>query len=227
MERERREVTQEKLKQFSLDLERVEAFMRNPSEFRGLRSIKDELHLRDSALSEFVEFDLGIVRGLAYYTGLVFEVFDRGKKERALAGGGRYDKLLSLMSDGSIDLPAVGFGMGDVVLANLIDEIPAAKAKLDAWLATERAADVFVVVAKEERRSDALALVQRLRDAGLRTDFPLTAAKIGKQFQTAEALGARYAVLVGDEWPRVKLKLLATREEREVTLDELLAQLAS
>jgi len=99
----------------------------------------------------------------------------------------------------------------------------AAKAQLDAWLARERAADVYVVIAKEERRPEALALVQRLRDAGQRTDFPLTAAKIGKQFQTAEQLGARIAVLVGDEWPQVKVKTLATREEQLIAADAVLA----
>jgi histidyl-tRNA synthetase len=179
-------------------------------------------HLKPRGLMEFVEVDFTIVRGLAYYTGVVFEVFDRSKNERALAGGGRYDKLLSLMSDGKTDLPALGFGMGDVVLANLINDTPAAKAQLDAWLARERAADVYVVIAKEERRPDALALVQRLRDAGQRTDFPLTAAKIGKQFQNAEQLGARIAVLVGDEWPQVKVKVLATREETLVAADSVL-----
>ena len=173
-------------------------------------------------LEPYIELDTKIVRGLAYYTGVVFEVFDRSKNERALAGGGRYDKLLSLMSDGKVDMPALGFGMGDVVLANLINDTPAAKAQLDAWLARERAADVYVIIAKEERRPEALGLVQRLREAGQRTDFPLTAAKIGKQFQTAEQLGARFAVLVGDEWPQVKVKTLATREERLVAPDELL-----
>jgi histidyl-tRNA synthetase len=153
-------------------------------------------------------------------------VFDRSKNERALAGGGRYDKLLGIMSDGKVHLPALGFGMGDVVLANLIEETPAAKARLDAWLARERAADLYVVIAKEERRADALALVQRLRDAGHRTEFPLTAAKVGKQFQTAEQLGATRAILVGDEWPRVKVKTLASREEILIPAEEVAARLS-
>ena len=72
---------------------------------------------------------------------------------------------------------------------------------MDAWIAQEHAADIFVVIAKEERRSEALAILEQLRDAGLRVDFPLTAAKVGKQFQTAEQVGAEFAVLVGDEWP--------------------------
>jgi histidyl-tRNA synthetase len=172
-----------------------------------------------------VEIDYAIVRGLAYYTGVVFEVFDRSKNERALAGGGRYDKLLSLMSDGKVELPALGFGMGDVVLANLIHDTPAAKEKMDAWLKREHACDVYVVVAKEERRADALALVQKLRDAGQRVDFPLTAAKVGKQFQMAEQLGASRAVLVGDEWPLVKVKTLATREEVLAPVEEVMGAL--
>ena len=183
--------------------------------------------LNARGLGAYVEIDYAIVRGLAYYTGVVFEVFDRSKNERALAGGGRYDKLLSLMSDGKVDLPALGFGMGDVVLANLIDDTSAAKAAMEAWLKEQRACDIYVVVAKEERRADALALVQRLRDAGLRVDFALAAAKVGKQFQTAEQLGATRAVLVGDEWPQVKVKTLATREEVLVPVAELEAALSS
>ncbi len=184
-------------------------------------------HLGPRNLQQFLEVDFSIVRGLAYYTGVVFEVFDRSKNERALAGGGRYDKLLSLMSDGKVDLPALGFGMGDVVLANLINDTPAAKAQLDAWLARERSADVYIIIAKEERRPEALALVQRLREAGQRTDFPLTAAKIGKQFQTAEQLGARFTVLVGDEWPQVKVKTLATRGEVLIPDEEVVAHIAT
>ena len=113
--------------------------------------------------------------------------------------------------------------MGDVVLANLIEETPAAKAKMDAWCAAQHACDIYVVIAKEELRPQALALVQELRDSGRRTDFALAPAKVGKQFQAAENLGARLAVVIGEEWPRVKVKTLATREERELSKDELLS----
>jgi histidyl-tRNA synthetase len=219
-ERNPPEKTDAALAKFGLTAQQVLDFMRSKTATAELAPILADLTAR--GLGGFVEIDYAIVRGLAYYTGVVFEVFDRSKNERALAGGGRYDKLLSLMSDGKTDLPALGFGMGDVVLANLINDTPTAKAQLDAWLARERAADVYVVIAKEERRPDALALVQRLRDAGQRTDFPLTAAKIGKQFQNAEQLGARIAVLVGDEWPQVKVKVLATREETLVAADSVL-----
>jgi histidyl-tRNA synthetase len=201
-----------KLAEFGVELEAVRSFIADPSaEAAKLQGILADLKAR--GLAEFVEVDLTIVRGLAYYTGLVFEVFDRGGKERALAGGGRYDGLLELMSDGKVKMPALGFGMGDVVLANLLEEVPAAKARRDTWLAARRAAEVYVVVAEETRRLEALGVVQALREAGWRTDYALSAAKVGKQFQTAETLGAQFAVVVGAEWPQLKVKQLATREE--------------
>ena len=166
-------------------------------------------------LSGFVQPDLSIVRGLAYYTGVVFEIFDRSKNLRALAGGGRYDGLVKGLSDGAADLPAIGFGMGDVVLGHLIDETPAAAEKLQAALALT--SDVFVVIADESRRAEALQIVQTCRELGLSTDFPLKSAKVGKQFQEAENLGATHAVVIGQEWPQIKLKHLATRAEQ--TLD--------
>jgi histidyl-tRNA synthetase len=173
-------------------------------------------YLTPRGLLKYVEVDFSIVRGLAYYTGVVFEIFDRGRKERALAGGGRYDELLGLMSDGRISMPALGFGMGDVVLANLMSDTGGAKARRDAWIAQSNAADIFVVIAREERRSEALHLVQQLRDSGLRVDVSLGPAKVGKQFQSAEQVGAWLSVLVGDEWPQVKIKTLATRQEEQI-----------
>ena len=219
IEREDATTIEAKLKAFGISLSQVRDFMAKPRADDDLNSTFAELERR--GLTKFIELDPAIVRGLAYYTGFVFEIFDRSKKERALAGGGRYDNLLSLMSDGKVNLPALGFGMGDVVLANLIDDTPHAKAKMDAWIAQEHAADIFVVIAKEERRPEALAILQQLRDAGLRVDFPLTAAKVGKQFQTAEQVGAEFAVLVGDEWPEVKIKTLATRREDQIPHTEL------
>ena len=218
-ERAPQEKTTVALAKFGMSADALLAFMRSKEPTAELAPILADLQAR--GLGAFVEVDYAIVRGLAYYTGVVFEVFDRAKNERALAGGGRYDRLLSLMSDGKVDLPALGFGMGDVVLLNLLDEIPAAKAKLDAWCAAQHACDLYVVIAKEELRPQALALVQELRDSGKRTDFALAPAKVGKQFQAAENLGARLAVVVGEEWPRVKVKTLATREEREVSREEL------
>jgi histidyl-tRNA synthetase len=181
--------------------------------------------LRARGLADFVQIDLGIVRGLAYYSGVVFEAFDRAGKLRALVGGGRYDNLIGQLSDGAVSLPAIGFAMGDVVLGELINEIPAARTLMEIAMASERDLDVYIVVAKEERRADALAQVQALRDAGYRVDYPLTPAKVGKQFQTAEQLGARVVILFGDEWPQVKLKELRTGEQTLVAHEEVAAKL--
>ncbi len=182
--------------------------------------------LRVRGLADYVQVDLRIVRGLAYYTGVVFEAFDRGGKLRAIAGGGRYDNLIGHLSDGAAALPALGFAMGDVVLGELLKENAHARTRMETAVAGAQQLDVFVVVAKEERRESAVAAVQSMRDAGYRVDYPLVPAKVGKQFQTAEQLNAKFAVLFGDEWPQVKVKTLASREEQLLPHEELLAHLA-
>ncbi len=181
--------------------------------------------LAQRGLADFVKIDLSIVRGLAYYTGIVFEIFDRKGELRALAGGGRYDKLIAQLSDNAVSLPAVGFAMGDVVLGELIKGNPVAAQQLNAFVRRESALDLYLVIAKEERRADAMRQLQQLRDAGWRVDYPVAAAKVGKQFQTAESLGAKATLLYGDEWPAVKLKTLKTREEVLLPNEELLEQL--
>jgi histidyl-tRNA synthetase len=213
-----------KLNAFGVSLEAVREFIQNPaSEAVKLGQILENLRAR--GLSEFVEVDLTIVRGLAYYTGLVFEVFDRSGKERALAGGGRYDQLLDVISDGKVSMPALGFGMGDVVLANLLEDVPAAKDRRDAWIAARGVVDVYVVIADEGRRGDAMGVVQRLREAGLRADYAFGEVKVGKQFQAADSAGARFAVVIGSEWPEVKVKRLADRDERVLAINDLHQQL--
>ena len=180
--------------------------------------------LRARGLGDFVKIDLSIVRGLAYYTGVVFELFDRSGKFRAIAGGGRYDTLIHQLSSGAATMPAVGFALGDVVLGEMIQEVPVTRARMGDSAGQESALDLYLVIAKEERRRDALEQLQRLREAGWRVDFPLAPAKVGKQFQTAEALGARATLLFGDEWPAVKMKTLATRDEVLLAPGELLAR---
>lgn len=177
--------------------------------------------LRTRGLAEYVDVDVRIVRGLAYYTGVVFEVFDRAGKLRAIAGGGRYDNLIAQLSGGAVSMPALGFAMGDVVLGELINEMVNARETMRNAIAAERKIDIYIVIAKEERRSDAVAEIQKLRDRGYRVDYPLAPAKVGKQFQTAEDLGATMALLYGDEWPQVKVKNLATREESLIAHEAL------
>src|SRR6266851_4002715 len=151
-------------------------------------------------LAGFVDVDVRIVRGLAYYTGTVFEVFDRAGKLRAIAGGGRYDNLIGQLSDGTVSLPALGFAMGDVVLGELIQEIPRVCQIMEKAIASDRKIDIYVVIAKEERRADALKQIQQLREQGYRVDYPLAPTKVPRQFQAAEEAGASLAVLYGDEW---------------------------
>ncbi|HJW37631.1 MAG TPA: histidine--tRNA ligase [Candidatus Udaeobacter sp.] len=181
--------------------------------------------LRARGLADFVQIDVGIVRGLAYYTGIVFEVFDRGGKLRAIAGGGRYDNLIAQLSDAAVSLPALGFAMGDVVLSELINEIARAREAMQKAIANDRKIDIYVVIAKEQRRADALTQIQQLRDRGYRVDYPLTPTKVARQFQAAEDAGASLALLYGDEWPNVKIKNMATAEQELVPQDRLLAHL--
>ena len=220
-EREPREKTIEKLGQLA---EPVLSILNKGGKNEKLERLVDGLRVR--GLAGFVDVDVRIVRGLAYYTGMVFEVFDRAGKLRAVAGGGRYDSLIEQLSEGAVKMPALGFAMGDVVLGELIGEHPAARAQMEAAMRDQRKIDIYVVIAKEERRADALAQIQQLRENGYRVDYPLAPAKVGKQFQTAEDLGATVALLYGDEWPNVKVKTLATREEGLIAQDQLLSQIA-
>jgi histidyl-tRNA synthetase len=181
--------------------------------------------LRERGLGGYVVIDVGIVRGLAYYTGIVFEAFDRAGKFRAIAGGGRYNNLIAQLSDGAVSMPALGFAMGDVVLGELINETIHAREKLEKTIGNDRKIDIYVVIAKEQHRADALGQIQQLRDHGYRVDYPLASEKVGKQFQTAEQVGARIALLFGDEWPQVKIKNMATGHQELVPHDRVLAYL--
>lgn len=223
MERETPERTAAALQEFGLAAETVHAFIARGGEEAFAPLLGD---LRSRGMGGFVETDLTIVRGLAYYTGVVFEVFDRRREFRAVAGGGRYDHLLRDLSDGAVDLPAIGMGMGDVVLGKLLEARPAAAEKLRAFLAKETPCQIFVVIAAEEKRPEALGLVTELRARGWRVDYPLVPTKVGKQFAAAEAAGARQAILVGSEWPKVKWKNLADRTEKELSREELFDRLA-
>ena len=92
-------------------------------------------------------------------------------------------------------------------------------------IANDSKIDIYVVVAKEERRADALTQIQQLRDRGYRIDYPLTPTKVARQFQAAEDLGARVAILYGDEWPQVKIKNMGTAQQELVGGDKLLDRL--
>jgi len=214
--REPREKTAEKLGKLA---DPVFATLKSGGKSEKLGKLVDGL--RGRGLADFVSIDIGIVRGLAYYTGIVFEVFDRAGKFRAIAGGGRYDNLIGQLSDGTVSLPALGFAMGDVVLGELIQEISRVCQIMEKAIAQDRKIDIYVVIAKEERRADALKQIQQLRDGGYRVDYPLTPTKVARQFQAAEEAGASLAVLHGDEWPQLKIKNMATGEQELIPQENL------
>ena len=214
--RESREKTAEKLGPLA---DPVFATLKSGGKSAKLERLVDGLRAR--GLADFVAIDVSIVRGLAYYTGVVFEVFDRAEKFRAIAGGGRYDNLIAQLSDDAVSLPALGFAMGDVVLSELINEIPTARAAMQKAITDDRKLDIYIVIAKEERRADALRQIQQLRDRGYRVDYPLTPTKVGRQFQAAEEVGARVAILFGDEWPQMKVKNMTTGEQELVPGEKL------
>jgi histidyl-tRNA synthetase len=171
--------------------------------------------LEAMGLARFVEVDLGVVRGLAYYTGFVFEAFDRKGDLRALAGGGRYDDLVQKL--GGPALPAVGFAIGDMTFALLLQQRGLMPAIINA-------PDVFCVIDGEAGRLAAFADIHALRAAGFRVEYPLRDTAFGKQFKAAAESGARLALIYGgDEVARgvVKVRDLTQRTEIEVSKSQV------
>jgi len=160
-------------------------------------------------LADYVEVNLGVVRGLAYYTGFVFEAFDRKGELRALAGGGRYDDLVGKL--GGQELPAVGFAVGDLTFALLLEQRGLAPA-------VSQAPDVYCILGGEAERRAAFADISRLRLGGYRVDYPMKDLAFGKQFKAAADSGAKIALIYGgDELAKgiVKMRDLTDRTERD------------
>ena len=148
--------------------------------------------LRGRGLADFVDVDVRIVRGLAYYTGIVFEVFDRARKLRAIAGGGRYDNLIEQLSDGAVSMPALGFAMGDVVLGELINETPHARKQMQDAVAAEQQ-DRYLHRHREGRtpRRCARANPATSRSRLSRRLSANASERLPEQFQAAEMRRAR------------------------------------
>ena len=172
-------------------------------------------HLGAMGLGDFVRFDLTIVRGLVYYTGTVFELFDVRGELRAICGGGRYDDLLKRV--GGVDVPALGFGMGDVVLTELLRDrglLPD----------TSHSLDYYLIAVGPEQRDAVLSLAHRLREAGSSCEYSFKQQGVGKQFKNASALGARRVVVLGpDEVAEgvAAVKDMASGEEIRVPVEKL------
>ena len=169
----------------------------------------------DYGISDWIEFDASIVRGLAYYTGMVFEVRDCAGELRAICGGGRYDKLLSTL--GGKDLPATGFGFGDMVIMELLAE----KGLLPELVSGN---DDIVLAHSTELRGAAMSVASALRANGRSVDLILEPKKMKWAFKHAERTGAERLVLVmPNEWEegKVRIKNLDSGEESDVAIGDL------
>ena len=166
-------------------------------------------------IADWVTFDASVVRGLAYYTGPVFEAHDRGGKLRAICGGGRYDRLLSSL--GGNDMPATGFGFGDMVIMELLNEnglvpdLPSGNQDI-------------VIAINEDLRSAAMSVATKLRASGRSVDLVLEDKRMKWAFRHAERTGAQRLVMVmPDEWAagNVRIKELESGEESDVAVGDL------
>ena len=168
-----------------------------------------------AGLGDYIQIDLGIVRGLAYYTGFVFEAFEASGEGRALAGGGRYDALVKKL--GGPDMPAVGFAMGDVTLADLLES----KGLMPDYIESPQ---FIAIIGGAEERKAAMADAAALRAMGYQLDYPLKEQGFGKQFKSANQSGARFALIYGtDELAKgvVKVRDLSSGAEAEIPRESL------
>ncbi len=211
LERESPEQTEIKLEPLGFTLAQLNEFIAAGKPTTELQRILDELGWR--GLGEFVRVDYRVIRGLAYYTGTVFEAFDRKGEFRAIAGGGRYDNLVKLLSGGKVDLPAMGFGMGDVVLTELLK----ARGLLPQTVPVVTA---YALIEDEAMRSATVALVQQLRESDVACEFPLTPAKPDKQFKRAQELGARFTLRLETGGVALRVRSLVGRSEATLTLSQ-------
>ena len=200
------------------------------SDLRGLNELKELFELLEEyGFGEYLQFDFSIVRGLAYYTGTVFELFDASKGLRAIAGGGRYDKLIENLANadlpekahGSISKEAVGLGFGDVVILELLkdrNKLPSLEPSLDCYL----------IPFGESEVSYLLPILHQVRAKGYSAQIHYPPQKPRKMFTKADQLKARYTVIAGSqerEMGQIKLKNLQTGEEILVEKDLVIEKL--
>jgi histidyl-tRNA synthetase len=181
----------------------------------AIQELEDFFRLMENyGLTDCVVFDSSIVRGLAYYTGIVFEIFDTGKTLRAIAGGGRYDNLVALF--GGEPTPAVGFGMGDAVITELVRE----KGLLNPYVKQTK---VYIVNFNKDTLAPAIETATLLRSKGIEAEFSLKPQNLKKQMESAQ--NARYVLFVGgEEWDKrqIKIKDMKTGDEKVVDKNDTL-----
>ena len=177
--------------------------------------------LETMGVGEFCRFDISVVRGLAYYTGVVFEIYDKASQLRAIGGGGRYDNLLR--DFGGPAVTATGFGMGDCVLEILLRE----KGLIDGTLSGQ-SLDYFVIFAGEEFQQKAIEVTAMLRRAGFSADFSYKGGNLGKQLKQASSCNAKKCVIIGTEFAensQFVVKEMATGQQVQVDADDFVLQI--
>jgi histidyl-tRNA synthetase len=174
---------------------------------------------------ECAVFDGSVVRGLDYYTGVVFELRDTGgRNRRAICGGGRYDDLVGLF--GGRKVPGAGFGLGILTLQLFLESY----GLIPEGTAGTPAADLFIAVYSSEQRAEAAGLAESLRDAGLRVETDVTGKRLSSQLRVAGSRGVPYAAVLGPEEVssgRISLKEMASGRQIELPFDEIAGYLAS
>jgi histidyl-tRNA synthetase len=226
--------------------DKVEAFMELKSipDVEKMFGDNDEIFGANNELAELIDwlnrmgvgdycvFDPSIVRGLAYYTGIAYEIYDKAGELRAIGGGGRYDDLLKQF--GGPDIPATGFGIGDCVLELLLRE----KGLLDKQL-PGRQIDYFVASVgnitfddekgnvKSTPEDEAIRLVAKLRSVGLSAVFSYKAVSLSKQLSEASAQNAKKCIIIGEEFNNNQLvvKDMATGQQKTIEVDKFFAEL--
>jgi len=177
-------------------------------------------YLKSMGVSDFCIFDPGIVRGLAYYTGIVFEIYDKADELRAICGGGRYDNLLA--DFGGPAIPATGMGMGDCVLEILLR----AKGLLEKQLPKAQM-EYFVACVDDSFKDVTVELTMKLRSKGFAANFSYKSAKLGKQLKQASESNAKKCIIIGEEFKDriLVVKDMATGRQEEIEQDKFLAEL--
>ena len=211
----------ERLIENSKDLDSLARdFAGSPEVVEEVTRMREYLTFLDAlGVGDWVDFDLSIVRGLAYYTGKVFELFDAKGEFRAICGGGRYDDLLSTI--GGVDLPALGFGMGDVVLTEILrarNLLPTPDLATEYWVASD----------DESMLPDVMTVAGRLRAKARSAEYALKSQTLARQLKTASSAGVKNVVLLRRadyDNGKVTVKTLADGSERNVALDAFLDSL--
>jgi histidyl-tRNA synthetase len=196
----------------------AEAYAGVPGAEENLSRLR-EYFARIEALgfADWVRLDLSIVRGLAYYTGIVFELFDSAGEYRAICGGGRYDDLLGTL--GGVDLPALGFGMGDVVLGELLRSrglMRGDQLRLDFWVAAD----------DDSLSMDVLSVASRLRALGWSVEYALRPQTLARQLKTASSVGAMRVIIIKQDEPgRITVRDLDKGTEQTHSIDDFINSL--